>query len=126
MHRIFVYGTLRAGEFNATWLGNAVHCGAAVTAPQFTLVDTGSYPAALDYGRTPIVGDLYDVDAATFANLDTLEGYPVFYTRRRITTSAGLAWIYLWAATRHREWPVIQSGDWRRYRRRRDQPGACS
>lgn len=121
MHRVFVYGTLRAGELNESWLGNARHCGSAVTQPQFTLVDAGVYPAALDYGCTPIVGDLYEVDAAIFADLDTLEGYPVFYTRRLITTSAGAAWIYLWAATRNRVWPVIDSGDWPRYRRSRDQ-----
>ncbi|MGN8159318.1 gamma-glutamylcyclotransferase family protein [Salinisphaera sp. RV14] len=126
MHRVFVYGTLRAGELNESWLGGAVHRGSATTAPTFTLVDAGVYPAALDYGRTPIRGDIYAVDAATFADLDTLEGYPVFYTRRRIITSAGEAWIYLWAAARNRVWPVIDSGDWPRYRRLRDQPGELS
>lgn len=126
MHRVFVYGTLRAGELNASRLAGARHRGAARTQPAFTLVDAGRYPAALDYGQTAIAGDLYDVDAATFADLDTLEGYPIFYTRRRITTSAGDAWIYLWAATRNRGWPVIESGDWPGYRRSRDQQGALS
>lgn len=120
MHRVFVYGTLRAGERNASWLGDAEHESAASTAPCFTLLDTGSYPAALDYGRTPITGDIYRVDPATLARLDTLEGYPVFYTRREINTSAGPAWIYLWAATRNQQWPVIETGDWPRYRRERD------
>lgn len=124
MHSIFVYGTLRAGEINAAWLGRAAHRGAAVTEARFTLVDAGFFPAALDYGQTALVGDLYDVDAGIFADLDTLEGYPVFYTRRRIETSSGWAWIYLWAATRRRDWPVIASGDWPHYRQTRDQGDA--
>lgn len=119
MHRVFVYGTLRAGEINAAWLADARHRGPATTEARFTLVDVGAYPAALDYGRTAIAGDLYEIDTATFADLDTLEGYPVFYTRRRIATSAGEAWIYLWAATRNRYWPVIESGDWPGYRHSR-------
>lgn len=120
MHRIFVYGTLRRGEPNAPYLERAVPIAPARTAPRFTLLDAGAYPAATDHGQTALVGDVYGVDTETFAALDSLEGYPVFYSRRVITTTAGDAWIYLWVAARNRHWPVIESGDWPAYRRRRD------
>ena len=108
----FVYGTLRPGERNAHWLAGAQHLGPSVSPAAYTLCDTGPYPAALPYGHTALVGDVYAVDATTLADLDTLESYPVFYSRRVIETDHGPAWIYVWAAMRKHDWPVIIEGDW--------------
>lgn len=111
-HRVFVYGTLRPGERNARYLSRAQHLGATVSEARFTLLDTGPYPAALDEGTTALVGDVYTVDATTFADLDVLEDYPVRYTRRPIATEFGSAWVYLWIAARDPDWPAIAHGDW--------------
>lgn len=112
MHRVFVYGTLRPGERNHGYLHSARRIGGHVTQPAFTLLDTGPYPAALDAGDTAIVGDVFEVDDATFAALDRLEDYPVFYTRRPIATDHGDAWMYLWIAERDSRWRRIAHGDW--------------
>ena len=111
---VFVYGTLRPGERNAHWLGDARHLGSAVSEAAYTLCDTGPYPAALPYGHTALIGDVYAVDRPTLDDLDTLESYPVFYSRRRIATDYGPSWIYVWAAMRQADWPVIIEGDWTR------------
>lgn len=113
--RVFVYGTLRPGGRNHHYMATARHCGTYVTPARFTLLDTGPYPAALDDGTTALVGDVFTIDAQTFAALDRLENYPVHYTRRQIDTAHGPAWIYLWVAARDPAWPVIAHGDWRRY-----------
>lgn len=112
MNRVFVYGTLRPGERNHHYLAQATHLGGHITPAMFTLLDTGSYPAALDYGQTAVVGDVFAVDDAIFAALDALENYPVHYTRRQLDTAFGPAWIYLWIATRDPSWPRIEHGDW--------------
>jgi len=112
MNLVFVYGTLRPGERNHSYLDSATHLAGHTTAAAFTLLDTGPYPAALDTGTTALVGDIFSVDEPTFAALDVLEGYPVHYTRRLIDTEFGTVWIYLWIAVRDARWPVIEHGDW--------------
>jgi len=109
---VFVYGTLRPGERNHHYLATAARRGTYITPAQFTLLDTGPYPAALDEGATTLTGDVFAVDDDTFAALDVLEGYPVHYTRRRIDTDFGPAWIYLWIAEQNPAWPEITRGDW--------------
>lgn len=81
------------------------------TPPGYTLYDTGPYPAAVAGGRTPIAGEVYAVDGRTFRLLDRLEDYPRSYTRRRITTPYGPAWIYLWRRSVDPRWRRL-AGDW--------------
>ncbi|ERJ17772.1 Putative gamma-glutamylcyclotransferase protein [Salinisphaera shabanensis E1L3A] len=117
MHQVFVYGTLRPGGRNHHFMATATHLGAYTTPAAFTLLDTGPYPAALDEGKTALVGDVFTVDDDTFAALDRLEDYPVHYTRRKLATDYGDAWVYLWIAAQDPTWPVIDHGDWCRHMR---------
>lgn len=112
--RVFVYGTLLRGERNHHVLAGARWLGDHTTAPGYTLYDTGPYPAAAAPGETALRGEVYAVDAATLQALDILEDYPRLYTRRRIETPFGAAWIYLWIARRGGRWPIITNGNWRR------------
>ncbi|RJS94169.1 gamma-glutamylcyclotransferase [Salinisphaera sp. Q1T1-3] len=116
--RVFVYGTLRSGQANAHWLGGASRLGLTATEAGYTMVDTGPYPAALPYGETALIGEVYRIDDAILQALDTLEGYPVHYTRRVIPTSWGAAWIYLWVMRRRADWTTITDGDWIAHARR--------
>lgn len=120
---MFTYGTLRAGEHNAAYLAQAAYCGRYQTPAIYRLFDTGSYPAAVAHGDTSLVGEVYRITAKTFALVDRLEGYPVFYTRRRINTPFGDAWIYLWATDIDPAWPVIANGDWCQHRRQPNPTG---
>lgn len=110
---VFVYGTLRQGEYNHHYLSGARHLGIHRTDPCFTLLDLGEYPAVINGGKTSIIGEVYAIDDATMAQLDWLEAYPDEYIRKRIPTSYGLAWIYIY---RHpsADIPVIINGNWRK------------
>lgn len=114
-HRVFVYGTLRREERyhflmkEARWLGqHKTHRG-------FTLLNFGTYPAAISGGCTGIIGEVYAVDKVILKRLDRLEGYPWEFTRNHIPTPYGCAWMYLYRRS-CRSVPIIVSGDWcRRY-----------
>jgi gamma-glutamylcyclotransferase (GGCT)/AIG2-like uncharacterized protein YtfP len=99
MHTIvFVYGSLKRNQ-NNHWLMREI--GArflrATIARGFALYDLGSYPACVLTGdRSPVVGELYEVDADGLERLDHFEGCPTHYARTRTLTDAGrVAWVYV-------------------------------
>jgi len=127
-HTVFVYGSLLRGFGNHRLLAGpgAIFVGTGETKPAFGMVSLGAFPAVLDSGETAIRGELYLVDDETFAALDRLEGFPTFYTRRRILVDcadgehirgAVDAWIYILASKRYGfgSGDEIASGDWREY-----------
>jgi gamma-glutamylcyclotransferase (GGCT)/AIG2-like uncharacterized protein YtfP len=81
-------------------------------------VSLGSFPALVEGGTTRVIGEVYQVDAQTLGALDRLEGVPRFYLRvpvrieRRCVVDA-----YVLPAERAQGRTVIESGDWRAYRR---------
>ena len=118
-HKVFVYGTLIAGEANAHWAGNARRQKAWTTG---TIYDTGCrFPAFVKRGRTHIKGEVLTVDDEGFKSMDRLEGYPRLYRREQIQVhlvGGGnvLAWVYIMNNLR-KDAPVIDSGDWVAYRK---------
>jgi gamma-glutamylcyclotransferase (GGCT)/AIG2-like uncharacterized protein YtfP len=119
---LFVYGTLRRGEYNHRLLKNAPFLGRYRTAARYTLFHLGRYPAAMAAGRTAVVGEVYALDKALLARLDRLEDYPQEYSRECIATPYGPAWIYLYRRPPAPETPVIVRGDWLLVRRFRSTP----
>lgn len=113
MERVFVYGTLRAGQSNHHLLKQAIWLGGCQLASGFRLYDLGAYPAAKKSlaGSTPLVGEVYMVDGKTLTALDLLEEYPEVYTRERVETEYGQAWIYLYRLSVARL-PLLLHGDW--------------
>ena len=118
-HRVFVYGTLLTGEGNAHWARGARRTPAWTTG---TIHDTGyGFPAFVRSGETRIQGELLTVDDEGFKSMDRLEGYPSYYRRerRQINLVGGgrvLAWVYVMNRLPEGA-KVIESGDWRKYRR---------
>ncbi len=108
---VFVYGTLRRGQRNHYMLYSSAFVAAHVTEPRFTMLDLGSYPGVVPGGDCAISGELYRITAATLAELDELEDYPLRYGRAALTTEFGRAWIYLYRY-RSAQKRVIASGDW--------------
>lgn len=97
MNKVFVYGTLKAGD---SMRGidrispNAVIVGKAVTTyPDYDMIDLGAFPGAVD-GNRHIGGEVWEVDEDTFQLLDQIEGFPDFYNRKIVDTSQGKAWMY--------------------------------
>lgn len=97
MNKVFVYGTLKKGN-NIRGLdrfGTAQFVDQAVTVDAtYSLYDLGAFPAVTLGGENTIQGEVWQVDDATFDVLDGIEGYPEFYNRIKISTTAGNAWIY--------------------------------
>lgn len=114
MTRVFVYGTLLAGEPNHRLLEAASFVGPAVTPPVFSLVDLGPFPALVEGGAGAVVGEVYEVDRPTLARLDQLEGHPRFYKRQRIALDDGShVETYVLSPEQVAGRPVIGSGNWR-------------
>lgn len=116
--RVFVYGTLLAGEPNHRVLTGARLVAKARTEAAFELRDLGPFPGLVRGGAHAVVGEVYEVDEATLAALDRLEGHPRFYRRTRIALEDGAAVeTYLLAPEQVEGRPVIASGNWRSRRK---------
>lgn len=112
--RVFVYGTLLAGEANHWLLARARFVGEARTEPAFALYDLGAFPGLVPGGTHAVVGEVYEVDGPTLAALDQLEGHPHFYTRSPVTLEDGtVVETYLLAPEQVAGRPIIASGSWR-------------
>lgn len=101
--RIFVYGTLRKGQFNHNhFLSDAVLIGSTVV-PDMALVSMGPFPAAVpamkydeDKQQWVVVGEVYDVSDAELRAIDRLEGIDSkFYMRRTVETEFGECVMYV-------------------------------
>lgn len=117
MHLVFVYGTLRQGESNHHYLGNAQWLGQETLSAQFAMYDVGEYPAIVA-GNQAIIGDVYRVSDVILAELDELEEVPFEYRREQVMTRLGLAWVYLYQNSDVLQVPIA-SGDWCTYRKQK-------
>jgi len=84
MQQIFVYGTLKRGFCNESYLKNTTFIDRAITVDK--------YPMILKYQAFPylinvkgkghhIKGEVYDIEDEVLLSLDLLEGYPEHYDR---------------------------------------------
>ena len=113
-HRVFVYGTLLAGEENHHVLRGAAFVGRAQTAARYELRDLGPYPALVEGGNQSVTGEVYEVDDAGLSALDAFEECPQLYRRVRIRLEEGSE-VESYVQTREQAGtsPRIVSGDWR-------------
>jgi gamma-glutamylcyclotransferase (GGCT)/AIG2-like uncharacterized protein YtfP len=111
---VAVYGTLRKGFWNHSLIEKSRFMGEAKTGPEWTMHITGGHFPVIVPGETSIAIEVYDVSMETMHNLDTLEGYPLFYNRRLIKTPYGDAWIYFMKEYSFSK-ATISSGDYKDY-----------
>ncbi|RYZ17557.1 MAG: gamma-glutamylcyclotransferase [Myxococcaceae bacterium] len=118
LRRIFVYGTLLAGESNHRLLRTARLLGRARTEAAWTMVSLGGFPGVHVGGETSIAGEVYEVDTATLAELDRLEGHPSFYRRTSLRLDGHIdVETYLLTPAQVEGCPLIISGCWRTHRK---------
>jgi gamma-glutamylcyclotransferase (GGCT)/AIG2-like uncharacterized protein YtfP len=123
--KVFVYGTLRQGEYNHHYLREArPHSLNCWTFGK--LYDTGvGYPAMVEDHKRRVVGELYMVTKEHLCALDELEDYREgrgdnLYERvvKTVYTEEGReeAYVYLFPLHKIENEIEITSGDWKEYR----------
>lgn len=80
--KVFVYGTLKRGFHNHRLLAGTKYIGTDFI--RGTLINFG-LPGVIA-GERAVEGEIYEVDDATLARLDLLEGHPNFYERKTTVT----------------------------------------
>jgi gamma-glutamylcyclotransferase (GGCT)/AIG2-like uncharacterized protein YtfP len=85
--RLFVYGTLKRGFCRHPALSGERFLGTAHTAPEYQLVNVGTYPGLLEGTdiRRSIQGEVWEIRPDTLSRLDKIEGVDEgLYVRRPI------------------------------------------
>ena len=99
-HLVFVYGTLmqKAGSIRSLdkFGSEAEFVSDTVTSSrQFDMLHLGHFPGVIDSASGHrVAGELWRVTNRVFRELDLIEGYPDFYTRKMVPTEHGIAWMY--------------------------------
>lgn len=103
IHRIFIYGTLKKGQYfhnqylsgdKSNFLGNAT------TSNEYQLYIDGMPHLIREKTDTPCKGELYEINDDVLKSLDDLESHPIVYKRELIDVydekgQRVLAWGYL-------------------------------
>lgn len=114
---IFVYGTLRRGEYNNRLLSSAIFKGTFNTVPEYELRNFGVFPGLMLNGSTSVKGEVYEVDDETLDYLDCHEGHPTFYCRSSIKLKNHPNKVEAYLIRKHpkynKDLPIIYSGDWK-------------
>lgn len=111
--KVFVYGTLKQGHGNNTFLEESEFLGSLKLKLPFKLYDLGHFPALIaDKGKHTIHGEVYEVDAKTMKALDRLEGYPDFYDKGVMKTKFGKTYFY-YIKEKDEYMKLIPTGNWK-------------
>ena len=111
-----VYGSLLAGLGNHRVLHGAEFVGPDSLPPEYGMVSLGGFPGVFKDGDSPIVLELYLVDADGLIRLDRLEGNGSFYTREEVRTDGNaLPWVYLLPKAGYKDNEPVASGDWKAF-----------
>ena len=111
-----VYGSLLAGLGNHRVLEGAEFVGPDSLPPEYGMVSLGGFPGVFKDGDSPIVLELYLVDADGLIRLDRLEGNGSFYTREEVRTDGNaLPWVYLLPKAGYKDNETVAGGDWKAF-----------
>ena len=108
-HLVFVYGTLmqKAGSIRSLdkFGTEAEFVSDTVTSSrQFDMLNLGHFPGVIDSASgNRVAGELWRVTNRVFSELDLIEGYPDFYTRKMVPTEHGIAWMYYLPESLHED-----------------------
>ncbi len=112
---VAVYGSLKRDFYNHYLLETATFM-ATGQVDGFEMFSLGSYPMVVP-GNGQISVELFEVDFATFADLDRLEGFPSFYGRQVVTVQTPHcpieAWMYVGRREQVKNRKRVRSGTWK-------------
>lgn len=114
---VAVYGSLREGLGNNPRLHNSPKLGTCIV-EGFEMRSLGGFPVIYFSDMSDkIVVEVYQVeDSVLEGSLDTLEGHPEWYRRIMVPTEFGNAWIYVMMSDEYRNHPLVEGGDWCKYK----------
>jgi gamma-glutamylcyclotransferase (GGCT)/AIG2-like uncharacterized protein YtfP len=107
-HNVFVYGTLQSRAQTIRSLTESpdtefyTYC---ETSLNYKMYNLGHFPGVTPCDQSqghPVTGELWRVTDVVRQELDVIEGYPDFYDREIIDTTAGRAWMYYLPAEKRR------------------------
>jgi gamma-glutamylcyclotransferase (GGCT)/AIG2-like uncharacterized protein YtfP len=119
-YRIFVYGSLRSGEYNNSLLETSEKVDDGYI-NGFELVSLGSYPCIVPLeGNNQVIGEVWDVDPKVFPSIEGME-LGAGYVRQEVIAHTGEggipADVYVYAnPSRVASRPRVTHGDWCRRR----------
>jgi len=99
-HLVFVYGSLMQKADSIRSLDKFGYdaefvCDSVTSSNQFDMLNLGHFPGVIDSASGHrVAGELWRVTSKVFKELDIIEGYPDFYTRKMVPTEHGIAWMY--------------------------------
>ena len=101
LENVFVYGTLKQGHANNGLMRNSELIEQEAYVKDMSLINARAYPFAIDKKNSFLLGELYRVTKERMKLLDSLEGYPTMYNRKKVEVyevrtgyRIGTAWIY--------------------------------
>ena len=110
--KVFVYGTLRKGQYNHSRLDFAKLI-EEIDYINGEMYNYGSFPAITLESDNRVIGEVYEVDENILRSLDSLEGYPSFYDRKDVVTEKGhKVFVYFMEQEKVERLDKIGSGDW--------------
>lgn len=95
MPLVGVYGTLKRGEANNCWLGEAKFVGECKINGTLGWVMPFIPGFKLD-GSNQIEFEVFEVEEMGLEDLDFLESHPKAYKRQLVNTIFGEVWVYCW------------------------------
>ena len=116
MHRIAVYGTLRRGCGNHSLLEDSTFLFEGIV--DGVIYSLGGFPGYKSAPAGNVIVEVYEVDDATLARVDRLEGVGMgFYDRREVYAWGddleGNVFIYEYCGKVYED-RIIPTGDWKK------------
>ncbi len=116
MEKLFVYGTLKKGFGNHSYLKGARFLGRARTKHRYALYEDGVPFLVKTPPIAQVKGEVYEVSEEILERIDKLEGHPTVYRREKIEVvmeengKVVKAWVYLFPYARGK---LIRDGEFK-------------
>jgi gamma-glutamylcyclotransferase (GGCT)/AIG2-like uncharacterized protein YtfP len=112
---LFVYGTLRTGGVNSSFLdGMRMVQVASISGFELYRNPDDGYIFIVE-GHGTIIGEVYEVNSETLTHLDEFEECPEVYIRKAIKLGDITAWVYVFSNPPNASSVRISNGDWIAY-----------
>lgn len=121
-YKVAVYGSLRKGLYNHYLMSHSDFIKTVSVEVPFKMISMSDrFPALIPTKENNLViFELYKIDDKTARNLDILEGYPDFYSKKYIKIEDEDYLVYYLSPLKiTNEEEVVKSGDWTEFKHKK-------